>query len=340
MRRLPRRRLSLAAAAILVVLAGAHTLLWRWAVAQVAAETLAWAAAERAQGWIISFDPPQPEGWPMAAQVRLAQVSLGPANGGGVTYQADAARIGVALLQPRMLRVEMLGQQRLRVGTGPEIGFTAARAEITMPLAQNQQPDRLDLLVTGVSGTTTWTTAANLAPRPAAFAVRQARLQAEGLTGAAQHVTLAIDAIDLPADTALAAMGPGIQRVGLDATISRPLADPVAWRDGGGKVDVARMTLDWGRLSVAADAAMQLDAGLQPSGAGHARLSGTGETLDALVSGRVLAARPATAAKAVLALLSRPQDSGPPVVDVPFTLKDRTLRIGSIPITRLPEMAW
>ena len=50
--------------------------------------------------------------------------------------------------------------------------------------------------------------------------------------------------------------------------------------------------------------------------------------------------RSAMAAGAVLALMARPQPSGPPVVEVPLSLQDRTLSLGRIPLLRLPELVW
>ena len=46
------------------------------------------------------------------------------------------------------------------------------------------------------------------------------------------------------------------------------------------------------------------------------------------------------AAGAVLGLMARPQPSGPPVVEVPLSLQDRTLSLGRIPLLRLPELVW
>jgi hypothetical protein len=62
--------------------------------------------------------------------------------------------------------------------------------------------------------------------------------------------------------------------------------------------------------------------------------------LDALAEARLIAPRAATAAKAVLALLQRPQPDGKPAVQLPLTLQDRTLALGRIPLARLPELIW
>jgi len=49
----------------------------------------------------------------------------------------------------------------------------------------------------------------------------------------------------------------------------------------------------------------------------------------------------ARAAAAVLGLLAGvPEGGGAPAVDLPVTLERRTLRIGSIPLAKLPELVW
>jgi hypothetical protein len=43
----------------------------------------------------------------------------------------------------------------------------------------------------------------------------------------------------------------------------------------------------------------------------------------------------------VLGLLAHPSEAtGPQSVEVPFTVRDRGLAVGRIPLMRLPEIAW
>jgi hypothetical protein len=100
------------------------------------------------------------------------------------------------------------------------------------------------------------------------------------------------------------------------------------------------MFLDWGKLSFRGSATIALDDKLQPMGTATARITGHGEALDALVAANLLPPRTALAAKAILGLLGKKQDDGPPVVEVPLTLQDRTLQLGRIPLARLPQIVW
>ena len=55
----------------------------------------------------------------------------------------------------------------------------------------------------------------------------------------------------------------------------------------------------------------------------------------------MLAPRTAMAAGAVLALMARsPAGGGAAVVEAPFSLQNRTLALGRIPLVRVPELVW
>jgi hypothetical protein len=113
-----------------------------------------------------------------------------------------------------------------------------------------------------------------------------------------------------------------------------------AWRDAGGKLALRQFGLTWGQLNASGSATLRLDEALQPAGTAEAQVIGTAETLDALANAKVMAPRAAMAAKAVLALLQRPQPNGPPSVNLPLILQDRTLQMGRIPLAKLPEITW
>lgn len=336
------RRLSILGITLLIVLMGAHALAWRWATGRVTSETLAWADAQRAQGWTVDFTPPEPEGWPFDVHVRLAGFTLGGAvsRQPAGTYQADALIVGVSLFHPHRLTVNAEGHQHVRLGAGPVVDIDAAHTGLAFPIADNTAPDTADLIASDLHATTAAGSTRNLAPLPMSFEFHDIHLHVEGLTGPLQRLTLQTTDIGLPANTILAALGSRIAGIALDGSITLPCADPAAWRAAGGVATITRLSLDWGRLSVIGDGVFSLDAGLQPEGSGHVHLVGTDQTLDALSGAGALPQRSANAAKAILALLSRPQETGPPAVDMPFAIRDRTLRIGNFPIARMPEAVW
>lgn len=336
------RRLSIFGIVLLILLVGAHAAAWHWATGRVATETLAWADAQRAQGWAVDFTPPEPEGWPFDVHVRLKNFILGgtAARQPLVTYQAEALTIGISMFHPHRLTVNAEGQQHVRLGAGPVIDITAARTELSLPIAENIAPETADLVASDMHVTTSVGSTRNLAPQTASFDLHNIQAHAEGLTAAVQRLMLQITGIGLPADTTLAALGPRIGKIALDGSITAPRSDPAAWRAAGGEANLTQMSLDWGTLSMTGDGRFTLDAGLQPEGSGHVHLVGTDQALDALSVAGVLPQRSANAAKAILALISRPRDNGPPAVDMPFAIKDRTLLIGNFPVARIPQAIW
>jgi hypothetical protein len=143
------------------------------------------------------------------------------------------------------------------------------------------------------------------------------------------------------------ALGPGIAHLDLEGSLGGPFplaATPLdwitRWRDGGGALTLHLVALDWGKLGASGTTRLALDANLQPVGSATVRLTGFGDTLDALAAAHAVPQRTADTAKAVLSLMARPQESGPPVVEAPLSLKDRTVLVGRIPLARMPPVQW
>jgi hypothetical protein len=121
---------------------------------------------------------------------------------------------------------------------------------------------------------------------------------------------------------------------GLTATAS-------AWRVAGGSVKIRHLALGWGPLGVSGSATLALDEDLQPMGTGTSHLVGYTAALDALAAQGAISRSAATAANAVLSLLSNaPGEGEPPEVDVPLTLQYRTLSMRQVPLIRFPELDW
>src|SRR5690242_10376622 len=100
----PMRRVLIFLLAVTVVLALAHTLLWRWAVQRMESEFANWVTEERVQGWTVTSGEPVPGGWPLAAQLTVPDLSItgGAADiPGGLAWSADRVVVGVALAHPR-----------------------------------------------------------------------------------------------------------------------------------------------------------------------------------------------------------------------------------------------
>jgi len=331
-----------------LLLATAHFAIWRYEVGRLDAGFAAWLAARRAEGWHANTGTPEPGGWPMAATLTVPDLLL---EGGepeipqGLAWSAERIELRVELFSPATLAVNATGTQHLRIGDAPDIAFTAESMVAQLPLTAVAPPDAVSV--------TTRTLRAGLGTVGSSDSVTIGLAQLDGAIGSptAWSWRLSAEAIALPADRAWA-LGNRISSLSTEGALDGPLppagsltALATAWRDGGGRFEIRRLAMGWGPLGLSGNATLTLDQRLQPAGTGSVRAIGYDAALDALVSGRVLTPGAGLAAKAVLSLLagSRAEggsQGGPPEVEVPLTLQDRTLSMRQAPLVRMPEIIW
>lgn len=347
-RKFPGRRLLAAGAAVLGGLLIVHAGLWFFATRRLSDELIAWQAQTRAAGWTVAAGNPVRAGWPLAAALSIPDVMLAADRAGTPSWQAAQVEVSVALFHPRQLRIRGAGRQVLRLPGLPEVGFTADRLVVTVPLEPGA--DQGDLAIAGLRAALPTgelripTLAAHAGFRPTS-----------GSGEPAIAITASADAIALPPLPGGRSwpFGPHIASVSFDAALTGRLpptasapaaaltAAATAWRDGGGSLEVHRLALGWGQLGLSANGSLQLDEHLQPLGYATARLVGTDATLAALAASGLLAPRSVQAVKGVLTLLARvPEGGGAPQVDLPVLLQDRTVVVGGYPLVRVPEWQW
>ena len=346
-----RRRGGLATWILVPLVAAAigHTLLWRWAEQRLRSGFDAWAAERRGQGWLVRSGEPVAAGWPLAARLVVKQIVVEGAKADipdGFSWSAERVTLAVALLQPRLLTILPDGEQRFRLSRLPDIPYTADRLSIEVPLEPGVRAQVADVsastLRAGIPGgrdasvLTVGLLRAHVEHRPAALAGE-----------AALAIQASAEAIALPSGLPWA-LGGRISSASIEGALSGPVSRApalaqraAAWRDGGGTLEVQRFALGWVPLGVTGSATLTLDSRLQPMGTGDARIVGYAEALDGLASGGAITSRTALAIKALAGLIAAtPDTGGPPQVEVPVTLQDRTLSIRQIPLARMPTLAW
>lgn len=324
---------------VVVLLGLAHTVLWYLGEARLERETRGWITARQAEGWTIVTGDLTREGWPWALRLRIPELHLSTQALGGVRLDSQLVEIGVALRDPSVALVQLSGPQRVGIGMFTPVNVLARRLEIRVPIPAEGKVTTAELVADGIH--------ADIAERGTLEAGRVAlRVVAPGRADAVPEAR--IEALELavppnPAD----ALGRNVGRLVIGATFpGQPMRLPIsapglaAWREQGGAVTLREMALDWGPLSLRGSGSLTLDERLQPTGLAQARMSGESEALDVLTKANVVTQRAATTARAILALLARPQKDGPPVVEVPIALVDRVVQVGRIPVARLPELAW
>ena len=335
---------------LLVAIPAADAIWWRIAIGRVETGFNAWAARARSAGWTVTNGRMTPHGWPWTATVEIADVAI---SGGadyapsGLSWHAPNVSLRVPLMRPTSLDIEATGEQRIRIGSLPETVLTASHLLAVYSIVAAEQARGLEFLADRPQ----WRAVGDTDSANALTATRvRVQLQIPGdaqANDAGTAFALSAEEISLPSAirwplgrsvAALAADGVVAGRI---PRIQAPVPWATAWRDGGGSVQLQRVSADWGPLHVSGSATLALDDQLQPMGAGISHLAGYGATLDALAAGGTLSRSAATAAKAVLSLLANaPADDEAADVEVPLTLQYRTLSMRQVPLVRLPEIDW
>lgn len=105
-----------------------------------------------------------------------------------------------------------------------------------------------------------------------------------------------------------------------------------AWRDGGGVLDVHTLRFTWLPFEVKGDGTLTFDKEMYPLGSFSTRITGYHDGLNSLVAGNIIHQKNATMVEFVLDMLSRSNDKGIKEVQVPITLQDHKISVGSIPV--------
>ncbi|MBL6077765.1 DUF2125 domain-containing protein [Belnapia sp. T18] len=318
---------------LLLLLGLGQVALWRWMAGQMEAGLAGWAAARRAEGWVVQHGAPVRGGWPLTARLRVPDFRL---VSEGMEWRAPSLDLAIALLRPRRLEVGLAGEHRLRLGA-EEWPVTAERLTASLPVERRALPSEAVIEGGGL--------------RAGMLGVAALRLDLETREAAAEGEAALVlrgglDGVELP--VALAGLGRRLERAGLEAVLTGPVPPPggpraraTAWRDGGGTLALQRLDLAWGPSTGVLAATLSLDQALQPMGAGTLRLTGAEAALEALVAAGVVAPRGAGMARVMLGMLARvPPEGGPPRIEVPVTLERQRLGIAGMAVGRIGAWDW
>lgn len=323
-----RRRWAVAGGVCLLLLA-ADTAAWWVACGQVEAGLGQAIGAAGRDGWTVTAGETRWRGWPLAALVERAAVSVrGDAMvfPAGLAWSAERMAFRVSAWAPTRLDVAVSGQQTLAVGGSEAVGVRAARFDVAIDL-RGQAPARASLA--GVEATL-----------PGGVLGAE-RLAVELLPGPAA-VSMAVSAavVTLPG-----ARIPAIETVRFTAGLSPGVTarasareSAAAWRDAGGRVTVVDGSVRWAGLAATGSGSGGLDGALQPEGDLSVAATGAPALLDALAQAGVMAPAAAVAAKAVLSILAAPARGGP--VPLPVSLRGGLLTVAGIGLVRFAPLAW
>lgn len=347
------RPAALAALAAVLVAAGAYSLYWFSVADGVPAAVAEWAETQRGRGYTVSYGPVEVTGFPLAFVVTVDAPVLGqeaaPApwrwQGGVLESRVGPFRFHSVPYRVRGGSTLTYSSPRLEK---PLIATAAATAgRLTLDAAG--EPDYGDVVFGDVI--------VLLPDGERRAAAERIRLESRHHPAADRasrdgSVDLAwrIEGLELPADRA-GPLGPRIARLAGETELSRISADlagldgqrrtVAAWRDGGGKLLLRGLTLDWGPLLLFAEGALSLDREMRPLGDIRTRVQGYREVLQALVKSGLVKLEDASKAAIVLDLLSKtPADGGRPVLELPLSARDGTLFLGPFQLGTLPAVEF
>jgi hypothetical protein len=337
--------------AILTGLAALYSGLWFVIAAQLEAGLNNWATSLRARGWTVEHGQVNMSGFPLKWQMDIEkpllsrstgktpfhwsgpqiQLRMRPWNLTAIGFQTKGEhRLGYATAKPSdSAKLEMgagyVEMQFSHDGVLKELAFTVEGAALETVLAQNyrftQLNARLDL------------------NRPTDPGSKPHQIPAFYLTAELFGLTLpkemkpalgrTISRISLRADFLGAANG---------TTLKQALSQ---WARNGGSLNVKQLDIGWSKLDISGTGTLALDGALQPIAAFSGKVSGYGETLDAMATGGLI--KPATAMVTRFALRALSNFTGDKKGDrirVSLTIQDNYLHVGPVKLIKLPKIIW
>ncbi|SLN26377.1 DUF2125 domain-containing protein [Oceanibacterium hippocampi] len=329
-------RLILAILAIVTVLGG-YTGYWYWLSDRLLDGVIGWAAAQRDKGHDIAFDRIERSGFPYRIRIDVvnpqAVVSRGKESG-----EWRAERVW-AIVQPWKLNHvigSVEGRQDIAWSDGGKQHTAMLASEtnrFSLVLDGAGQPLRFALDMTAPS----WRPSDG-PPLDAARArlfVRANHGDEAGLPAGSYNVALSAETLKLPDVGKPLPFGPVVQEVAVESLVTGPLrADRswrkslLAWRDGGGRIEVGRFAAIWGDLDLQAEGTLTLDDERRPAGTLTTRIAGFNEAVDALVQTGTVRNKDANLIKIALALLAKPTVDGRPTLTAPLSATDGRVYLG------------
>ncbi len=328
------------AAALLIVLGAGYAAYWSSAAdtARTALDT--WITGQRGAGMEVSHGKIEVAGFPFAIRITIESPGLARADRPRWSWQSERLRAEARPWAPGRVRIDLGAAHEITFegGGAARTGrITAAESSLDMrfglsgleSFSWSVQDLRLDSTdIVGSSG----------ANRLDVVFDRTRNVQGPMVSVYARGLALPLLGVDT------LGLGSVIDEFGADVTVTGPLVggpmdeSVIAWRDGGGTLDLKRLRLRWGGLAVDGDGTLALDDSLRPIGALATRVIGLDETIAALGDAGVLSPRDAAIARISINILARTSDSGR--LEIPVSAQFGTLYLGQVPIADLPPLTF
>jgi hypothetical protein len=316
--------------------------IWMMMASTMRETAVDWAAARRAEGYVVQYSELTAGGFPFHLRLTTQTPGMGQAGEEDPwAWEGREAVIEARPWKPSALTIKLFGDHRLALRVADEgVTYRGKSEDITLDLTYSGgQPTAGRLRVKGLD-LSSGDTARDVAIGSADITI--SRRSSDETLG----LWVNVKGLKAPAALSLP-LGNNLSRMFLQARVRGALSPPLdhdtllAWRDGGGKVDVERLDGTYGPLGINATGTLALDGDMQPAGSMTAKIQGFFDTIDLLRRQRFVRSRDAVMAKLVLGVLAkRPKGGGPLTLSLPLTLQKRVLFAGPAALATFDPVEW
>ena len=326
-----RWRTSTAIAILALLVMAASGAAW-WAITgEMTRELAAWQMLQRAKGIAVEFDRPSRTGWPFRAELLVPDISVSVSvmdNPASISWRTRQLRIVFAPWRPNSVSLQFDEHQHIQLGSVRLVDVAAKALIIRYPMFASKLPVSVDAC--GVT--------IQLPGQLAKLTSIAASIRPNEMTLSARDVDLSSDkpAFGLSLNTlSFHTRWPAFP---LDVTNPGIAID--TWRTNRLRLELDDVDLRWGPTDVHGTASIGIANDGQAEGEALGHITGFSDAVSSLRRAGIITDGNARVATTLLGLLAAPSSAGVPQVDLPITLRDRTVSVGAIPLIRLPLLAF
>jgi len=332
-----------------VVLAAGYTGYWFWLAHTFERNLALWIDQQRAMGYRLSFTASEPDGFPLAAKIRLADVMVEPASHTAPwRFGVPSMQLSLSPWQPLLLRIrgnDGTTDYRLQWrASGRDFELSGRGIETIIGLSSQATPPTIVFSAEYMEWREDRRPIANTHQLAGELVVHDAD------TVASPSIEFSIDASQLdllvgtaPQQTTKEIYGPGLKGKFIGAIPAGPLRPALAaWTQQGGYLDLINISAhpaDGFPPRFEGSASIALDPQLQPLIAGTVTVHDYGPAIDRAVANGHMTPAQGTAAKLWLSAKAE-KDNGNLKVTLPLTVQDGFVSLGPIKLARMPRIEW
>ena len=343
--RLALHRTATAITVMLLAMAVLWWSLWMIGAAQYRNFIDGWIAAHEPQGWHVTYDARDTEGFPRHIILHFTNFVL--QNPDGVKIHAGEVALATLPWQWRSLDAKLKHGFDLVIpfGEGKMLFIaTSETARSHTELDQNGDWSFVNLQLENAKAL--WGAKPFFSADNFFFSLARPETPPQNYKEAGIDFHMTVDAMTLP-DSFSSPFGLNAEKIDLALRVLGPVPDPrvkesvATWNEAGGAVAFDKLDLKWGPLVLAAKGTLALDDDLQPEGAFSSQIGNHGKVMKALIDADYIPKHEELMLGSALDLFAKHVDiSGTPGIEVPIAVQLGGLFLGPVKVFEYPEIIW